>query len=202
VAHFLAFLGVSVLVIVTPGQDTALTIRNSLLGGRRGGAFTALGVASGQAVWTLAASLGVAALLRASEPAFVALKLAGAAYLVFLGLQALRDAFLRRQHAIAPLGRLAGRTAFRQGFVSNLGNPKMAIFFTSLLPQFATSPSFAALLVLGLVFCSLTLLWLTAYAFAVARAGDFLRRSRVRRALDALTGAVLVALGLRLAAER
>src|SRR5437899_12041278 len=84
-----AFLGVSVLVIVTPGQDTALTIRNSLLGGRRGGAFTALGVASGQAVWTLAASLGVAALLRASEPAFVALKLAGAAYLVFLGLQAL-----------------------------------------------------------------------------------------------------------------
>ena len=78
----------------------------------------------------------------------------------------------------------------------------MAIFFTSLLPQFATSPSFGALLALGLVFCSLTLVWLTAYAFAVARAGDFLRRSRVRRALDAVTGAVLVALGLRLAAER
>jgi threonine/homoserine/homoserine lactone efflux protein len=77
----------------------------------------------------------------------------------------------------------------------------MAIFFTSLLPQFATSPSFAALLVLGLIFCSLTLFWLTAYAFVVAKAGDLLRRSRVRRGLDALTGAVLVALGLRLAAE-
>jgi len=200
VAHFLAFLGVSVLVIVTPGQDTALTIRNSLLGGRRGGAFTAFGVASGQAVWTLAASLGVAALLRASEPAFVALKLAGAAYLVFLGLQALRDAFLRRQHANAPLGRLAGRTAFRQGFVSNLGNPKMAIFFTSLLPQFG-GVSFVSLSSLGLVFCTMTLVWLTAYGVAVAKAGDVLRRPRIRRAIDAVTGTVLVALGLRLAAE-
>jgi len=199
-AHFLAFLGVSVLVIVTPGQDTALTIRNALLGGRRGGAFTALGVACGQAVWTLAASVGVAALLRASEPAFMALKLAGAAYLVFLGLQALRDAFLRRQHAIRSTGTLAGRAAFRQGFVSNLGNPKMAIFFTSLLPQFG-GVSFLSLFSLGLVFCTMTLVWLTAYGVAVAKAGDVLRRPRIRRTIDAVTGTVLVALGLRLAAE-
>jgi threonine/homoserine/homoserine lactone efflux protein len=200
VVHFLAFLGVAVLVIVTPGQDTALTIRNALLGGRRGGAFTALGVAGGQVVWTLATSLGIAALLRASEPAFVALKLAGAAYLVFLGLQALRDALLRRQHAIAPLGRLAGRMAFRQGFVSNLGNPKMAIFFTSLLPQFG-GVSFVSLFGLGLVFCTMTLVWLTAYGAAVAKAGGALRRPWIRRTIDGITGTVLVALGLRLAAE-
>ena len=87
--ELLAFLGISALVIVTPGQDTALTIRNTLAGGRRAGSFTALGVSTGQAVWTLAASAGVAALLVASEPAFIALKLAGAAYLVFLGAQAL-----------------------------------------------------------------------------------------------------------------
>jgi len=199
ITHFLAFLGVSAIVIITPGQDTALTIRNTLLGGRRSGVFTAVGVSSGQAVWALATSAGLAAVLQSFEPAFVAVKLAGAAYLVFLGLQTLVPALHtgRSRPKASPRGR-----PLRQGFVSNLGNPKMAIFFTSLLPQFATSPSFAALLVLGLVFCSLTLLWLTAYAFAVARAGDFLRRSRVRRALDALTGAVLVALGLRLAAER
>jgi threonine/homoserine/homoserine lactone efflux protein len=89
---------------------------------------------------------------------------------------------------------------FRQGVISNLGNPKMAVFFTSLLPQFGGT-SFSALLLLGLVFCSMTFAWLTAYAFAVARAGDFLRRTRIRRALDALTGTVLVALGIRLAAE-
>ena len=79
--HLAAFLGVSLLVIVTPGQDTALTIRNTLLGGRRGGVGTAAGVAAGQATWTLAASAGVVALLRASEPAFVAMRLLGEAYL-------------------------------------------------------------------------------------------------------------------------
>jgi threonine/homoserine/homoserine lactone efflux protein len=204
-----AFLGVSALVIVTPGQDTALTIRNSLLGGRPGGVATAAGVASGQAVWALAASAGIAALLVASEPVFVALKLAGAAYLVFLGAQALWAAVRR-----SGPGKLARRpaaetelpraVAFRQGLVSNLGNPKMAVFFTSLLPQFAPAgeASFLGLLALGLVFSAMTLAWLTGYALAVAKAGDFLRRPPIRRALDALTGAVLVALGVRLATER
>src|ERR687896_1990089 len=87
--ELLAFIGVAVVVIVTPGQDTALTIRNTLARGRAAGVRTAAGVVSGQAVWALAASAGVAALLVASEPAFVALKVAGAAYLVFLGGQAL-----------------------------------------------------------------------------------------------------------------
>ena len=84
-----AFLGISALVIVTPGQDTALAIRNSLLGGRRAGVFTALGVSTGQAVWALATSVGLAALIVAFEPAFVTLKLVGAAFLVYLGAQAL-----------------------------------------------------------------------------------------------------------------
>jgi threonine/homoserine/homoserine lactone efflux protein len=203
----LAFLGVSVVVIVTPGQDTALTIRNALLGGRRSGVFTAVGVSTGQLLWAFAASVGVAALLRASEPAFLAVKLAGAAYLVYLGAQALLHALRRTGRsegfrAGGGSGGVAPRIAFRQGVVSNLGNPKMAVFFTSLLPQFAGAGSFFLLFLLGLVFCLLTFVWLTGYAFAVAKAGDFLRRARVRRLLDALTGAVLVALGLRLAAER
>jgi threonine/homoserine/homoserine lactone efflux protein len=199
ITHFLAFLGVSAVVIVTPGQDTALTIRNTLLGGRQSGVSTAVGVSAGQAVWALATSAGVAAVLHASEPAFVAVKLAGAAYLLFLGLQTLVPAL--RSGGSKPKPSPRGRP-MRQGLVSNLGNPKMAFFFTSLLPQFATRPAFGALLLLGFVFCSLTLVWLTAYAFAVAKAGDLLRRSRVRRAIDGLTGAVLVGLGLRLAAEQ
>jgi threonine/homoserine/homoserine lactone efflux protein len=208
VTHFAAFLCVSVLVIVTPGQDTALTIRNSLRGGRRGGVFTALGVSTGQALWTLAASAGVTALLLASEPAFVALKLAGAAYLVYLGAQSLRSALGRGGRKAAALDarperRIAPAAAYRQGVISNLGNPKMAVFFTSLLPQFAPAgaASFGSLLLLGLVFCLLTLVWLTGYAIAVAKAGDFLRRPRIRRTLDGVTGAVLVAFGLRLAGE-
>jgi threonine/homoserine/homoserine lactone efflux protein len=198
-----AFLGISVLVIVTPGQDTALTIRNAMVGGRRGGLFTAMGVSSGQLVWSIAASAGVAALLVAWKPAFLAVKYAGVAYLVFLGAQAIRDAVRGRGHHAAPRGGAAGRSpgsAYRQGVISNLGNPKMAVFFTSLLPQFGSR--FVVLIVLGIAFCTMTLVWLACYAVAVAKVEGFLRRSRVRRALDALTGTVLVALGVRLAAEQ
>jgi threonine/homoserine/homoserine lactone efflux protein len=195
-----------VLVIVTPGPDTALTIRNTLLGDRRGGVFTALGVVTGQAVWAVATSAGIAALLVASEPAFAAVKLVGAAYLVFLGSQALLAAIRSRGWREAamderPTRWLAPAKAYRQGVISNLGNPKMAVFFPSLLPQFAPhgEATFGALLLLGLVFCALTLAWLTCYAFAVAKAGDVMRRPRIRRAIEGVTGAVLVALGLRLA---
>jgi len=197
-----AFLGIAILVVVTPGQDTALTIRNALLGGRRGGVATAAGVTCGNACWAIAASIGLAALILASEPVFVALKLAGAAYLVYLGFQALRHAIRPAAHEI---GRIAGsplapHQAFRQGLLSNLGNPKIAVFFTSLLPQFGSS--FWSLLALGLLFSSLGLAWLSAYSFAVARAGDLLRRPRIRRSLDALTGTILVAFGIRLATDR
>jgi len=197
--HALAFLGVAAVVIVTPGQDTALTIRNALGGGRRGGFFTAVGVALGQATWTVAAAAGVAAVLRASEPAFLAVRLAGAAYLVFLGAQTLLAA-LRGRRVEHRVRVATARGAFRQGVLSNLGNPKMAIFFTSLLPQFGTS--FGAMFALGLVFCTMTLVWLTAYGIAVAKAGDFLRRPRVRRIVDLVTGAALAAFGIRLAVER
>ena len=204
-----AFLAVAAVVIATPGPDTALTVRNTLSGGRRSGIFTAFGVAGGQATWTLATSAGLSALLLASEPAFRAVKLLGAAYLVVLGAQALRAAFRGGSVQERAPGRGLLRTqtklvALLQGFVSNLGNPKMAVFFTSLLPQF-TQPDhtgFGSLLVLGLCFCSLTLAWLTAYAIAVATAGDIFGRSGIRRGLEAMTGAVLVVLGLRLALER
>ena len=197
-SQLLAFVGVSALVIVTPGQDTALTIRNTLSGGRAAGVCTALGVSVGQATWTLCTALGVGALLVASEPAFLALKLAGAAYLVYLGLQAL----LHRGKTFAPESRrrVTAASASRQGLLSNLGNPKMLAYFTSLLPQFASS--FAGVLALGLAFSTMTLVWLTAYALVVTRAGALIRRDRVKRTIEAVTGVVLIALGLRLAAEQ
>lgn len=203
--HFGAFLLVSAVVIVTPGPDTALTIRNSLRGGRRGGMLTSAGVASGQAAWALAASAGLAAVLAASHPAFLAVRIAGASYLAYLGLHSLRRA--ARLDAGADEG-IPNRTAeiasaYRQGLLSNLGNPKMAVFFISLLPQFAghSRSSFLDMLGLGFVFAAMTFTWLSAYAAVVARLGDALRRSRARRLLDALTGAALVALGIRLATE-
>jgi threonine/homoserine/homoserine lactone efflux protein len=200
VETLLAFVAVSAVVICTPGQDTALTIRNTLSGGRRSGIATAGGVAAGQAVWTIAASAGVVALLTASEPVFRTLRLVGAAYLVYLGAQSLWAASRRRahEHTVRSAVPLSPGRALRQGVLSNLGNPKMAVFFASLLPQFGSS--FPALLVLGFLFSALTFAWLTCYAVAVARLGRLLTGA-VRRALDALTGFVLVALGFRLAAD-
>jgi threonine/homoserine/homoserine lactone efflux protein len=207
-SHIWAFLGISLLVIATPGPDTALTIRNSLLGGRGCGIFTALGVSTGQVIWALATSAGVASLLLASAALFAAVKLLGAAYLVFLGLEALWHALCPARAEPAPFAsgtprRLVPASAFRQGVVSNLANPKMAVFFMSLLPQFAPrgGTSFAALAGLGALFSTMTLVWLAGYALAVARAGDFLRRPTVKRWLAGVTGAALIALGLRLAAE-
>jgi threonine/homoserine/homoserine lactone efflux protein len=189
-------------VIVTPGPDTALTVGATLIGGRRAGVVTAFGVATGQAVWTLTASAGLTALLLASEPALLALRLAGGAYLAFLGCQSLFRSFRGRTAPIHLRGASAVG-AYRRGLLSNLGNPKMAIFFTSLLPQFAPKPlSFVSLAALGLVFCALTLVWLSAYAVLVDRLGNLLRRGRIRRTLDAVTGTVLVAAGVRLASER
>jgi threonine/homoserine/homoserine lactone efflux protein len=196
-----AFVAVSIVVICTPGQDTALTIRNTLSGGRESGIATAAGVALGLATWTVAASLGVVALLRASEPVFDALRLAGAAYLVLLGLQSLAAAarraerpVLRREAEVGPM------RALRQGLVSNLGNPKIALFFASLLPQFAPSRggAFAGFLALGFLFAAMTLAWLTLYAVAVHRLRELLG-GPIRRVLDAVTGLVLAGLGLRVA---
>ncbi|WP_329246347.1 LysE family translocator [Actinoallomurus sp. NBC_01490] len=204
IASFLTFLGVSALVIVTPGPDTAVTVSGTLGGGRRGGVSTALGVFCGQALWTLATSAGISALLVASAPAFLTVKYLGAAYLLYLGLHAIWSAVLHRssrQAAVSePAQRRSPLACYRRGLLSDLGNPKMAVFFTSLLPQFGTH--FVVLTLLGLVFCSMTFLWLAGYAVAIAKMGDLLRRSAVRRALDAVTGTVLLALGVRLATEQ
>ena len=203
-----AFLVVAVVVIVTPGPDTALTIRNTLLGGRRSGASTAAGVAAGQVTWAVATSAGIAALLVASEPVFRAVRYSGALYLAYLGLNALWAAARRRcdtagRGNAAAVPALSPPVALRQGLVSNLTNPKMIAFFPAILPQFVPhrSGAFIALLLLGVLFSSMTLLWLTGYAFAVAKAGDLLVRGRGRRLLEAATGVVLIALGMRLATE-
>src|ERR1044071_3930826 len=129
----IAFIGIAALVICTPGPDTAMTLRNALLGGRSAGLATALGVSTGLAIWALATSAGLVALLIASEPLFLAVKYAGAAYLIWLGLQSLRAAF-GSGAPLQAIGRpstrgLPPRQAYVQGVVSDLGNPKIAAFF-------------------------------------------------------------------------
>ena len=192
------------LVIVTPGQDTAITIRNAASGGRERGMLTACGVVTGQLVWTLAVAVGIAALLTASQGAFELLKLVGAGYLVYLGIQSLLHAFRGGGPLMVDVEnqvRQKWHVAYRQGLISNLSNAKAGLFFTSLLPQFvpAGTRPWGHVLALGLVFAGMTLLWLSLYSVAVDKARLLIGRPRVRRAFDGLMGSTLVALGARLA---
>jgi threonine/homoserine/homoserine lactone efflux protein len=203
-----AFLGISILIIVIPGPDTALSVRNSLADGRVAGLATALGVVAGQLVWEFGTALGVTALLLASERLFHIVKIAGAAYLMVLGVQALVSAWRRRGEAerdatVAATSRDAWR-AFRQGAISNLGNPKMAVYFASIFPQFAPrgQATFAGCMTLGLLFSALTLAWLSLYAVAISRAAGWFRGAHVRRTMETVTGAALIGLGARLALEK
>lgn len=194
------FLVVAVLVVITPGVDMALVTRNALLYGRRAALLTAFGVNVGIFFWVMAAALGLAAVIATSAEAFAVIKLAGAAYLIYLGLQALRSA-----HPAEAVARPApsGRDALRQGFVSNLLNPKIAVFFTSLLPQFVHAGAAAReLLALGLLFNAIGVCWLVLYATLAARGRNVLARPRLKRVLDRVTGVVLIGLGARLALER
>jgi RhtB (resistance to homoserine/threonine) family protein len=199
----LPFLAISVLLILIPGPDTAVVTKNALVGGRRSGVFAAVGVSVGLTVWTVAAAVGIAALLRASAVAFLVLKLAGAVYLIWIGIQMLRarDFLTAEPHGSRATVRAK---ALRQGLLSDLGNPKIAVFFTSFLPQFVRGdgPAFVSLLLLGGIFAVLTLFWLAAYATVVGHASAVMRRPAVRRALDRFTGIVLVLFGVNLAFER
>jgi threonine/homoserine/homoserine lactone efflux protein len=206
--HLWAFLAVAAVVIIAPGPDTVIVTKNALLHGRAAALATSFGVNTGLLVWTLAAALGVAAVVRASAVAFTVLKIAGACYLAWLGLQALRAAWRRDGHPIALEGRprraLGAVDGFRQGLLSDLANPKIAVFFTGLLPQFVSSRHavLGPFLLLGGLFVTMTLTWLCAYALVAARISTVLTRPRVKAALDGITGLVLVGFGVKLALER
>jgi threonine/homoserine/homoserine lactone efflux protein len=198
-----AFAAVAALIVVVPGPDMALVLRNGVAHGRRAAVATALGINAGLLVWAVAAALGVAAVIQASGTAFTVLKLAGAAYLVWLGVRALVDAW---RGAASPTSAPHGRKAspFRQGLLSNLFNPKIALVYTTLIPQFVDrgGSEIAQTFVLAGVFIAMGLVWLTGYALLVAQAGALLRRPAVRRVVNAVTGAALTILGVRLALER
>jgi threonine/homoserine/homoserine lactone efflux protein len=197
------FFAVAIVVVITPGPDMALVTRNTLAGGRPSGFATAAGTCSGLLVHSLAAALGLSAILLASSEAFMAVKLAGAAYLVYLGLRGL---FWSGTGALAPVAArdLRPGAAYRQGLLTNVLNPKVALFFVALLPQFVEPGAGFGwrLLLLMALFLGMGLIWLAGYTVAVHAVGGFLNRTAIRRTIERVTGAILIALGLRLALTR
>ena len=201
--HYWLFIATAIVLILTPGQDTFFILGRSIASGRPAGIAAALGVSAGTVVHTCAAALGLSALLATSPSAFTAVKLVGAAYVVFLGVQAIRH---RRKlasvldAATAPRGT---RRILREGYVVGITNPKAAVFMAAVLPQF-TDPARGhvpiQLLLLGLVFVGIALVSDSIWGLAAGYTRGWLGRSPQRlEALGGLGGLVMIGLGVRLA---
>jgi len=199
VTSYLSAVAVLAMFSLVPGADTATVARQALLGGRRDGFRAAYGVTAGLLLWGLLTVAGLAALLAASEWLFTVVRVAGAAYLVSIGVRA----FWRSRRAETDLELPRGREApLRAGLTTNLLNPKIAIFYVTVLPTLASTSSSTPLLV-GLVatHAILSLCWLCACASLLARGRNFLWRPAAKRWLDRATGTVLVGFGLAVAAD-
>ena len=204
--HYWLFIATAIVLVITPGQDTFFILGRSLAGGRTAGIAAALGISAGSVIHTGLAALGLSALLATSPYAFMAVKFAGAAYLIYIGVRALlsRASGLPGEDAA---GAAAGRwAAFRSGIVSNLLNPKVALFFLALMPQFIDAGSahkVVAFLALGLTFVALGVVWCLVLAIAAAGLrGWFLRRPSMATVLNRVAGAMFIALGVKLATAR
>jgi RhtB (resistance to homoserine/threonine) family protein len=204
--HYWLFIATAVILVITPGQDTFFILGRSLSGGRSAGIAAALGITAGSVLHTLAAALGLSALLATSPSAFMAVKLAGAAYLVYIGIRALATRSSGLPGDLSTQSDDKRWSAFRQGILTNLLNPKVALFFLALMPQFIEATSthkVSAFLVLGLSFVSLGVAWCLVLAIAAAKLrGAFLRRPSMANVLNKVAGAMFIALGLRLATAR
>ena len=198
-AQLVAFCGVVSLGAMSPGPDFAVVVRRSALRGRAEGMAAATGVATGVFLWAVAAAAGVAALVATLPAVLTTIRYAGAAYLAYLGLRALLAA--ARPADVDPGDQPASAGgAFRDGLLCNALNPKAAVFFLALLPQFLPAhPGAADTLTLSLIAVAVTLAWFCTVANLVAVFRRAFARSRVRRTLDGLSGAALLGLGARLA---
>jgi threonine/homoserine/homoserine lactone efflux protein len=194
-----SFAVIAVLVSVTPGPATALVVRSAALHGRREAMLTTLGNSTGILMWALASVLGISALVAASEAAFVVLKVVGAVVLVALGVRAIRGG---RGSRVAGGGD-SGRGAYGNGLLTSFANPKLAVFFVALFPQFVPDGAsvFPATLAMAALLIAVDLVYFTLLALVVARARRSLVGSRLARRLERLTGAVMIGLGVRVAFE-
>lgn len=200
----LVFIGIAALLTITPGADTFLVIRNVLRGGRRAGIVTTFGICSGLFVHATLSAVGLSIVLMHSANAYLALKWAGALYLMWLGLRSIRDAI--RRGGGGWLGLPAAprlRSPFLEGLASNVLNPKVAVFYLAFLPQFVgpDDPALAKSLLLAGIHFVQGIVWLAGLALVVDRGSAILASTRARRALETVSGTVLLGFGVRLAME-
>ncbi|MED4553932.1 LysE family translocator [Lysinibacillus capsici] len=204
------FLVMCILLIILPGPDTAIATKNTLTVSRKGGLQTIIGSCCGLLIHTCAAVIGLSAIIVKSAYIFAVLKYVGAVYLCYLGIKTLWT--LRTIRTQSPVvddvgsieHKYSHQSCFKQGFLTNVTNPKVAVFFLTFLPQFVdgNSGTFFPFLIMGLVYTALTMLWFIFYVYLLDRISAFMKKPSTKAVIEGLTGAILIAFGIKLALEK
>ncbi|MED3398368.1 LysE family translocator [Bacillus wiedmannii] len=207
IENYFLFIIMSICLIILPGPDTAMATKNTLVAGKVGGVKTVFGTCVALLIHTLAAVIGLSAIIVKSALLFSIFKYVGALYLIYIGIKALlavrnKEGF--DTNDISLNNEDKHTSCFRQGFLTNLLNPKVAVFFLTFLPQFLNPNhnTFIQLLVMGLTYLVLTVIWFAFYIFLIDKISAFMKKPRTQRYIQGLTGIVLIGFGIKLAFEK
>jgi len=205
--NYFLFIIMCICLIILPGPDTAMATKNTLVAGKIGGVKTVFGTCVALLIHTLAAVIGLSALIVKSALLFSIFKYVGAVYLVYIGIKALLAVKSTEDLTTneVPINNENKHTScFRQGFLTNLLNPKVAVFFLTFLPQFLNQNhnTFIQLLVMGLTYLILTVIWFAFYIFLIDKISAFMKKPKTQRYIQGVTGLVLIGFGIKLAFER
>ncbi|MGN7477315.1 LysE family translocator [Solibacillus silvestris] len=203
--NIVLFIIACVLLIILPGPDTAIVTKNTIVNGQKGGFQTMVGSCVGLSIHTIAAVAGLSAIIVQSAAAFTILKYVGAIYLCYLGVKTLISMRVKKTEIDdVPTIETKGNSYFKQGFITNITNPKVAVFFLTFLPQFLApgNDPFWPFLTMGIIYIVLTFVWFALYVFLLNKIRDFMKKPATQSVIEMLTGAVLIGFGLKLAFEK
>ncbi|MED1471161.1 LysE family translocator [Bacillus salipaludis] len=202
--NFYLFIIMCIVLIILPGPDTAITTKNTLTIGKVGGLRTVYGTCCALMIHTTAAVVGLSAIIVKSAMVFSIFKFVGALYLFYLGVKTLWSLKNKKTNEIIPKNTYQGHSCFKQGFLTNLLNPKVAVFFLTFLPQFVdgSSQTFLPFLLMGITYTVLTVIWFLFYISLINQISAFIKKPSVNKVMEGVTGLVLIVFGLKLALEK
>ncbi|MFP8641933.1 LysE family translocator [Priestia aryabhattai] len=202
--NFYLFVITCIFLIILPGSDTAVMTKNTLTVGKRGGFKTMIGICCALSIHTLTAIVGLSAIVAKSALLFSIFKYIGAVYLIYLGIKSLWT--LRNQETAETVveNKYKNRSSFKQGFLTNLLNPKIAVFFLTFLPQFVNpgSHTFMPFLILGITYIVLTVMWYLFYIYLLNQISAFMKKPKIQKVIEGITGTILIGFGIKLALEK
>jgi RhtB (resistance to homoserine/threonine) family protein len=205
--NFYLFILMCIFLIILPGPDTAIATKNTLTAGRSGGLKTALGTCCALLIHTSAAVLGLSAIIVKSALLFSVFKYVGAVYLIYLGVKTLWSLRKKEEAASVEVNtnlQLENKSCFKQGFLTNILNPKVAVFFLTFLPQFVDSGSntFIPFLIMGFTYTVLTSIWFLLYVYLINQISAFMKKPKAQNMIEGITGTILIGFGIKLALEK